>query len=594
MGRKRPEKKTDLLDKLRERLDAILQLQPADTPALETRNVQRLLKDLDDQQEILLRLNKELKHRVSRQTGEISLLETAVSNLGEGVMITSDNLEWPGPHIVFVNEAMSKITGYTAQELIGRSPRLLQGEQSDRTVLDRIKAELSSGRSCRAELLNYRKDGTPYHAELFITPLYDGTGHRTNFVSIHRDITERKRAEDELRRSHEELEQRVEERTQALQEAKREAEGANASKSRFLTAVSHDLRQPLQSLDIYLEILSRDLEKPENRELVLKMSKSLKVMEGTLNALLNISLLETGEITPDKRDFTLHDLLDEIAADNRPLAEEKGLELNLLASPCVLHTDRILFQRIIENLVSNAIRYTEQGLVEVRCDCGEGAVRIRISDTGMGMEQDKLDNLFKSAVPPNTHTRDWRNAHGLGLGLVIVKHIAELLGHEITVQSAPGKGTTFTIEVPLGSPVRGFQTAGKTESASDRRRYRGEVLFIDDDPAVLDSFRMLLEAEGFKVYTARDGEQALHCLKADAPPEIVISDYHLPHQTGFEVVDRIRADAGKDIPAIIITGDVATPGRKTAIRHNCRVLHKPVHADDLIELIEDLVSTTIN
>ena len=559
------------------------------------RRLRTALIDITDKkhmEELLQHLNEQLEQRVVRQTGEISLLATAIANLGEGVLITSDDLDWPGPRIMFVNKAMTRITGYTAQELIGQSPRILQGEDSDRAELDRIKAELSGGHSCSAELLNYRKDGTPYYAELFITPLFDGNGHRTNFVSIHRDITERKEAEEQLHRSHEELEQRVEERTRALEEARRDAEGANASKSRFLTAVSHDLRQPLQSLDIYLELLNREVQEAEHRDLTLKMKRSLKVMEETLNALLNISLLETGEIYPDKRDFTLHDLLEEIAADNRPQAEEKGLELRLMASPCVLHTDRILFQRIIENLVSNAVRYTEQGRVEVGCDCGEGTVRIRISDTGEGVEQGKLDNLFKSSVPPNTHTSDWRKAHGLGIGLVIVKHIADLLGHEIKVQSVLGKGTTFTIEVPLGAAFPLRSPEQETESPGNLHTHKASVLFIDDEPAVLDSFRMLLEAEGFKVHAARDGEQALDYLKVDVLPEIVISDYHLPHETGFEVVDRIRTAVGREVPAIIITGDVASPGRKKAARNNCRVLHKPIHADELIELIEDLVSST--
>jgi PAS domain S-box-containing protein len=541
-------------------------------------------------EEALQRLNEQLEQRVVEQTGEISLLATAISNLGEGVLITSDDLDWPGPLIIFVNEAICRITGYTKQELIGQSPRILQGNDSDRTTLDWMKAQLSAGHSCRVELINYRRDGTPYHAELFITALYDSNGHRTNFVSIHHDVTERKRAEEELRRSHEQLEQRVEERTHALQETKREAERANASKSRFLTAVSHDLRQPLQSLAIYLDVLKRDVEGREQQELALKMSRSQKVMERTLSALLNISLLETGEITPDNRDFTLHDLLEDIAADSRPLAEEKGLELRLIASPCVLHTDRILFQRIIENLVSNSIRYTEHGHVELRCDCEEEGGRIQVSDTGVGMAQDKLDNLFKSSIPTNAHTRDWRNAHGLGLGLVIVKHIADLLGHEITVQSAPGKGTTFTIEVPQGIPLEDLPSLEATMAITGQRRDRGEVLFIDDEPAVLDSFRMLLETEGFNVHTARDGEQALDRLKTGAQPEIVISDYHLPYQTGFEIVERIRADIGKDLPAVIITGDVATPGKKKATSQNCRVLYKPIHGDELIDLIEDLVN----
>lgn len=148
----------------------------------------------------LQQLNDSLEQRVAEQVHEIRLLAEAVSHLGEGVMITSDHLEWPGPYIVFVNEAMCRITGYAADELFGQTPRILQGDGTDRETLDRVKAELSAGRSCLAELVNYHKDGTPYDAELFVTPLFDANSHRTNFVSIHRDISERKRADDNLRR----------------------------------------------------------------------------------------------------------------------------------------------------------------------------------------------------------------------------------------------------------------------------------------------------------------------------------------------------------------------------------------------------------
>lgn len=150
-------------------------------------------------EEALMRLNETLEQRITDQTREIRLLAEAIANLGEGVLITNDNLDWPEPQIVFVNEAMCRISGYTAKELLGRSPRIMQGEGTDRATLDRIKAELSAGRFCSAELVNYRKDGSPYDAELFITPLFNPEGRRTNFVSIHRDISERKRAAAALR-----------------------------------------------------------------------------------------------------------------------------------------------------------------------------------------------------------------------------------------------------------------------------------------------------------------------------------------------------------------------------------------------------------
>lgn len=167
-----------------------------------------LLRDITKRkqaEEAVERLNTELEQRVADRTKETRLLAEAVSHLGEGVLITDDDLDWPGPRIVFVNDAMCRITGYAAHELVGKSPRILQGDGSDRETLDRIKKELSAGSSCRAELVNYRKDGSPYNGELFITPLVDAGGRRTNFVSIHRDVTERKRADAARRASEERL-----------------------------------------------------------------------------------------------------------------------------------------------------------------------------------------------------------------------------------------------------------------------------------------------------------------------------------------------------------------------------------------------------
>ena len=163
---------------------------------------ERDVTDRKQSEEKLRQLNETLEQRVAEQTAEVRLLAEAISHLGEGVMITSDGLDWPGPKIVFANEALCRITGYTAEELNGQTPRILQGDNSDRGTLDRIKAELAAGRSCLAELVNYRKDGTPYDVELFMSPIFDSTGHRTNFVSVHRDITERRSVEQSLWREH--------------------------------------------------------------------------------------------------------------------------------------------------------------------------------------------------------------------------------------------------------------------------------------------------------------------------------------------------------------------------------------------------------
>ena len=246
----------------------------------------------------------------------------AVAQLDEGVLITRDNLNWPGP-IVFVNQAMCRICGYAAEELIGQSPRLLQGDGTECETLKRIKAELAAGRSCRSEL--------------FMTPLWDDAGQRTHFVSIYRDITERKLAEEALRWRHELLEQRVRKRTAELEASNQVCESANAVKSRFLATTSHDFRQPLQAVELYLSVLAQ-----------------------LLDTLLDLSRFDSGNCTPSLQDFRLRAVLDRIIANNGQQAKNKGLAIECGAVDCVLHSDPALLERILENSVTNAIRYTQK------------------------------------------------------------------------------------------------------------------------------------------------------------------------------------------------------------------------------------------
>ena len=658
----------------------------------------------------LQQLNEHLEQRVHEQTDEISLLATAISNLGEGVLITNDHLDWPGPHTIFVNDAMCRITGYTADELIGESPRILQGEETDRGTLDYIKNELSAGRMCMTELINYRKDGTPYHAEVFMMPMFDVHHHRTHFVSIHRDISDRKRAEEALRSEHElsegminmaqhivllidtqgrierfnpyledltgwrleevrgkdwfetflpaisrdqihkrfdsalhgkrtragintivtrdgreleiewydapltdaegnligllctgqdiserkraeealqqsyeQLEQRVHERTIDLERAKRKAEQADASKSRFLAAASHDLRQPLQSIGMYLSVLSRErgLTKAQ-LEVCDKINASLDTTNKLLDALLDISRLESGAIIPEQKDFPLRDVMDWIITDNKPQAEEKGLRLEYALCDSLVHTDPLLLERIIENFVSNAIRYTERGGVFIECRPGLDKTVIAVTDTGIGIPADELQLIFEEYYQLENPMRERHK--GLGLGLSIARHIAELLGHRLDVHSEPGKGSTFSIEIPLGKPAL-KKPVSRAEITDIDNAAQLVVLLVENDEAVADATIMLLKTANTQVYWATCADDALTHISDGVRPDVLVCDYRLPGEKGTEVIQRVRQATDSNLPALILTGDTSLKKSEITGLGNCTMLHKPVDANRLIALI---------
>lgn len=417
----------------------------------------------------------------------------------------------------------------------------------------------------------------------------DADGRAVRMLGISLDVTARKRAEEALRRSHEELERHVQERTTALEEAKKEAERGSAFKSRFLAAASHDLRQPLQSVGLYLSVLSRQLGEPKQQEICAKIGKSLDTMRELLDALLDISKLESGAVKPEKRNFPIQQLLDRIVTDNLPQAEGKGLRLECLDTDCIVHSDPALLERVIQNFVVNAIRYTEDGTVSVECRRRGNAARIAVSDTGIGIPVEALENIFEEYYQLDNPIRDRKK--GLGLGLAIAKHIARVLSHPLTVRSVRGEGSTFAVEVPLGEPLE-QRTQRPVGALAPGDASRGpSVLLVDDDTAIIDATRMLLEAVGAEVHSALSADEAMAKIEAGTKPDILITDYRLPGANGVEVIRRVRqASAIDDLPAVLITGDTSAQELEAAARDGCTVLHKPVDAQQLMTLIRSLAA----
>lgn len=401
---------------------------------------------------------------------------------------------------------------------------------------------------------------------------------------LHATLAERRAALDDL-------EARVEERTADLHDAKREAEEANKTKSRFLAAASHDLRQPIHAISLFSTALHTRLKERKNARLVSKVQRSLSSLGGMLDGLLDMSRLENDAIVPQRHDFPVQAILDDIVTEHTPAAQAGGLDLRVVPSSSMLCSDQALLSRIIGNFVSNAVRYTDTGRILVGCRLRGDCIRLEVWDTGKGMSADEVGHIFD----PYRRLDGARKqaADGLGLGLAISDGLARLLDHPITVQSTPGAGSRFVINVPKGAD----QTAAEDIDAptpSYTGAFQGHnVLVVDDDEAVLDGMQTVLSDWGCRVVTARDTESALaHAQALGDDLDVVISDYHLSEtETGVALLDRIGEETDRPVPAIIISGDTQPERRREIEAAGHFLLTKPIQPVSLRPLLRRQLRT---
>ena len=380
----------------------------------------------------------------------------------------------------------------------------------------------------------------------------------------------------------------------ALEEAKQGAEAANRAKSRFLAAASHDLRQPLQTLALLQGLLVGAVEDGKAAGLLQRLGETLGAMTGMLDTLLDLNQIEAGVVHAEPTDCQIGGLLDRLRDEFAYHAQAKGLALRVMPCRAVVRTDPRLLEQMLRNLLSNALKYTERGGVLLGCRRARDSLRIEVWDTGIGVPGGELQAVFDEYHQIGNEARE--RAHGLGLGLSIVQRLSALLGHHVRVQSRPGKGSVFMVEVALVPDVQspdangGHADVSFGTRAAGSGRGNGAVLVIEDNPDMRDLLRLLLREEGYAVAVVPDGPAALDMAARGAVrPELVLADYNLPgDMTGLQAAKRLR-EVLPGVPVIVLTGDTSARTLHDIVQHDCVQISKPVKPAYLLQMIRDLL-----
>lgn len=401
------------------------------------------------------------------------------------------------------------------------------------------------------------------------------------------DVTERLRSAAALERRvaqrTAELRQQVAEREaaeSAMREAKTAAEQANLSKTRFLAAASHDVLQPLNAARLFVSALAARRVSASNRVLIDQTASALDSVESLLEALLEISKLDAGAITPELSDIPLAELFETLRGEFAVLAEEQGLSLVVRTTDLWVRSDRRLLRRVLQNFLSNALRYTTAGSVTMEARRREDGVVVAVSDTGSGIDAAHHEEIFEEFRRLDGRTR------GIGLGLAIVQRASRMLGHPIGVESAVGKGSTFSITAPLVAGPRSAAGARVPRAGGIGVRH---VLVVDNEVPILEGMKAMLGGWGMRVRTADTIEGARAASRRGGAIEMILADYHLADgEYGDDAVSTIRRELGRDVPAVIITADRTPALRERLEGAGLHVLQKPVKPAQLRALLARL------
>jgi len=375
-----------------------------------------------------------------------------------------------------------------------------------------------------------------------------------------------------------------------LSEARDAAERSNVFKTRFFTAVGHDLLQPLHAARLTLsELMDAHIE-PDHKQLTHNISSALVTIEELLTSILDISKLEAGVFVPNIQTVALGAIFEQLACNIEPVTRRKRLDFRWRPTNLGVRSDPLMLRRIVQNLLANAAHYTETGSVLLAARRRGSLVAIEVWDTGPGVAPQERDRIFEEFHRGAASERS--GGSGFGLGLAIVRRMSESLGHELTLESRVGRGSRFAITAPYAAPVSMAQPAAATMPANNSYLVAQPLIVIDNDLSVLGAMQTLLSRWGADVRLARDLDDINEIL-ADSSfsPAIILADYHLDGSVlGVEAVVRVREAHGNDVPAILITADRNPATAEAAQKFDCAILHKPVRPAELRALMRHLLA----
>jgi PAS domain S-box-containing protein len=477
-------------------------------------------------------------------------------------------------HILFINQQLSTLFGYDREELRGQSVELLMperyrarhvGHRAHFAAENRLRP-MGAGLDLHAR----RKDGSEFPVEISLSPLHERGEVRV--AATIRDVTDRKRVQQELTL------------------AREVADRANQAKSRFLATASHDLRQPLQSLALLNGTLRRLVDHPDALEALTYQDQAIEAMSRLLNALLDISKLESGAIKPEPTDFPVARVFEELRHEFTGIATNKGLRFQVPDTTACVCSDPSLVGQILRNLVSNAIKYTRTGSVRLNSLSGPEGICIEVLDTGIGIPAGQLQYIYEEFYQVGVPTNSSRD--GYGLGLSIVQRLVTLLGLRLGVRSEVDKGSVFSLHLPSGRAAAAAPTERATPAPAARQVSAPQILLVEDDPAVRDATRMLLKVEGYRVLTASSLAEARAQASEHPQLELLVTDYHLSNgETGTQVITALRESLGKTLKAVLITGDTSSAVDDLQRDGQLRLARKPIRAEELLTLLKSLLAT---
>ncbi|SEQ81634.1 hybrid sensor histidine kinase/response regulator [Thalassovita taeanensis] len=401
------------------------------------------------------------------------------------------------------------------------------------------------------------------------------------FVFSFTDVTRERAAVRAVYDANQKLEQRVIERTLELEDALAEAERANASKSRFVAAASHDLLQPLSAAKLYVESVASDHPDSQTRAVLTRANNALSSVESILGALLDISKLDSGRADVTIGTVSLHRVMTQLADELAPLARQKGLDLRVVPSQALVASDATYLRRILQNLMANAVRYTETGRVLVGARRTKTSIRIEVHDTGPGIAEDQQDLIFREFHRVGLTASA---SEGLGLGLAIVERACALLNHPLHLTSRPGQGTLFSVELPLAkrAPAPPAPPPLPSQGTPHPSLRNLIVLLIENDDALRDALTVAMEQWDVAVLACASGADARDLLaEADVAPNVIVADYQLDHgELGSDVIRALRRAIGP-VPACLATANRSAVVARAGQDAGLDLLYKPIAPDDL-------------